>query len=161
MLKKYSTNFSNAFTIAADLHKDHRGYFRTTYNKDAYATIGVTDNFIQDNVSYSKYNVLRGMHIDYRTPKLVLCLQGEILDVIVNMDTFEWQSFTLSENRLQLYVPAGFAHGFLVTSKEAIVSYKVCANYDPKTELHLKWNNEHIIKAWPENLRPILSEKDS
>lgn len=153
--------------IEPDVFPDERGYFKETYSQQRYAQAGIAETFVQDNVSISRRGVLRGLHYDPRMAKLVQCLHGEIFDVVVDMREtsptyLQWDAFTLSgENHRQLYVPAGFAHGFYVLSDIAIVSYKQSALYDPQYERAVRWNDPRIGVEWPAAGTPVLSAKDA
>lgn len=147
---------------------DERGFFMETYRKDLFEKAGITTEFVQDNHSRSKYGVLRGLHFQkdpYAQAKLVRCVKGVIFDVAVdlrrNSPTFgKYVSAILSEhNKLMLYIPRGFAHGFLVLSDYAEVIYKVDNIYAPKHEGGLIWNDPDVGIKWPIG-EPILSEKD-
>jgi dTDP-4-dehydrorhamnose 3,5-epimerase len=122
---------------------------------------------VQDSVSRSRRNVIRGMHIDPRMAKLVQALKGSIFDVIVDMregsPTYKrWEGFELSDdNHRQLYVPAGFAHGFLAQSDEVVVMYKMSAHYDPAFERGVRWNEPSVGIVWPLTGEPIVSPKDA
>ncbi|MCW2278998.1 dTDP-4-dehydrorhamnose 3,5-epimerase [Heliophilum fasciatum] len=146
---------------------DHRGFFLETWNAERYHNAGILQQFVQDNLSFSSYGVLRGLH--YQKPnmqgKLVYVLQGEVFDVAVDIRkgsrTFgQWVGVTLSsENKRQFYVPEGFAHGFCVTSETALFAYKCTDFYLPTAEHGIRWDDPDIGIDWPiEN--PILSEKD-
>ncbi len=147
---------------------DERGFFMETYQKAEFARQGITTEFVQDNVSVSRANVLRGLHYQKHLSaqaKLVTVLDGEILDVVVDIrqgsPTFG-QSVTceLSGNHPQLlYVPVGFAHGFLVTGESATVHYKVSAPYDPGNERGILWRDPALDIDWRIPF-PILSPKD-
>jgi len=147
---------------------DNRGYFYEVFQKKKYEKILNFDlNFLQDNISYSKKNVLRGLHFQKVNPqgKLIYVSIGEILDVVVdirvNSTTFG-KNFTLilnDINKKQLWVPPGFAHGFLVLSKFAIFNYKCDHYYDQEDEFCIKWNDPHLNIKWPSK-KPILSTKD-
>jgi len=148
---------------------DSRGYFMETYQRDEYAAAGIDVAFVQDNQSMSKKGVLRGLHFQKDNPqgKLVRVISGEIFDVAVDIrkgsPTYaKWYGVTLSdENRLQLYVPEGFAHGFLVLSETAVFVYKCTRFYDPSDEYGLRWDDPEINIQWPaEGLSVSLSEKD-
>jgi dTDP-4-dehydrorhamnose 3,5-epimerase len=146
---------------------DDRGYFFETWQSERYGAAGLPSAFVQDNVSYSQRKVLRGLH--FQNPraqgKLLLVLQGEIFDVAVDIRRGsprfgQWVGVTLSsENRRQLYVPPGFAHGFCVLSDAALVQYKCTELYHQKSEHSLRWEDPRIGIAWPVE-RPVLSEKD-
>ena len=151
-----------------DVYGDDRGFFLETWNAERYREHGLDVDFVQDNVSYSTHGVLRGLHYQDPHPqgKLVMVLRGEIFDVAVDIHedsaTFaEWQGVTLSgENRQQLYVPPGYAHGFVVTGEEALVHYKCTDFYHPEAEGTIRWDDPAIGVDWPVE-EPILSEKDA
>ena len=146
---------------------DARGFFFESYSAERYRQIGVDATFLQDNVSFSRRGILRGLH--FQNPgaqgKLVQVLQGEVFDVAVDVrkgsKTFgKWFGLFLNEeNRTQFWIPAGFAHGFMVTSETALFSYKCDAYYSPQTEYSLLWNDPDVGIVWPE-IAPILSGKD-
>ena len=166
MMRVQPTRFAEARLFEPDVFSDERGYFKETYSRRKFAAAGMGDTFVQDNVSRSHRNVIRGMHYDLRLAKLVQCLFGKIYDVIVDARPesatyLAWESYELSDaNHRQLYVPAGFAHGFLVLSDEAIVAYKQTEHYDPAHEGGLAWNDPAIAIAWPLAGEPTLSPKD-
>jgi dTDP-4-dehydrorhamnose 3,5-epimerase len=146
---------------------DARGFFMETWNQQRYCDAGLDWNFVQDNLSFSRRGILRGLH--FQNPKgqgkLVYALQGEVFDVAVdirkNSPTFgRWHGVTLSaENKKQFFVPAGFAHGFAVLSETALFAYKCTELYTPQNEMSLLWNDPDVGVKWPlEN--PQLSEKD-
>jgi dTDP-4-dehydrorhamnose 3,5-epimerase len=153
--------------IAPDIHGDKRGYFLETYQANLYAKHGILDSFVQDNLSYSKKGVLRGLHYQLGSPqgKLIWVVHGEVYDVAVDIrqgsPTFgKWVGVTLSsENYSQVFVPQGFAHGFCVTSKTATLVYKCTDYYAPKEERGIQWNDPSLGIHWPVT-NPILSEKD-
>lgn len=153
--------------IEPKVFKDHRGYFLETYHSGHFADLGLQYTFEQDNLSFSVKNVLRGMHYQLGRPqaKLVMAVHGEIFDVAVDVrkgsPTFgKWVSTVLSsENRYQLFIPEGFAHGFCVLSDTATVSYKCTDLYAPGEERGLRWNDPLTAIDWPISA-PILSEKD-
>lgn len=147
---------------------DERGFFMETYQKDDFAKTGITSEFVQQNHSMSIKGVLRGLHYQkepYVQAKLVRCIKGEIFDVAVdirkNSSTFgKYVSVILSEeNKNQLYIPRGFAHGFEVLSDEAEVIYSVDNAYSKESESGIKWNDQKINIKWPIK-SPILSTKD-
>ncbi len=163
------TPLKDALIIIPKIYKDKRGFFMETYNEAVFRKIlGIKAKFIQDNHSKSKYGVLRGLHFQkppYEQAKLVRCIKGKILDVIVdirkNSPTYgKYYSVVLSsKNKKMLYIPRGFAHGFLVLSKEAEVIYKVDNKYAPQYESGIIWNDPYLNIPWPIR-EPILSEKD-
>jgi dTDP-4-dehydrorhamnose 3,5-epimerase len=147
---------------------DARGFFMETWNQRQYAAAGLEMTFVQDNLSFSRQSTLRGLHYQNPSPqgKLVSVLQGEVFDVAVDLrrssPTFgRWHGLTLSsENKLQFYIPAGFAHGFLVLSGTAMFHYKCTEFYLPAGEMTIRWDDPDIGIRWPIN-RPTLSEKDA
>lgn len=154
--------------VVPDTYTDARGYFMETWHQRRYAEHGINWSFVQDNLSFSRRGVLRGLHFQNPTPqgKLISILQGEVFDVAVDIrrssPTFkQWQGFILSsENKHQLFIPPGFAHGFLVLSETALCSYKCTDFYSKTDELTIRWNDPDIGIKWPiEN--PVLSPKDA
>ena len=170
MIKVIDTNIKEVKLIDPNIFKDGRGYFFESYNEKEFNDNICKTNFIQDNQSKSLYGVLRGLHFQkkpYEQAKLVRVLKGKILDVAVdirpNSTTFrKYVARELSnQNKRQLFVPEGFAHGFVVLSKEAIVSYKVNQIYNPKSDAGYKFDDTSFKINWlidKSNL--ILSEKD-
>ena len=149
---------------------DDRGQFAEAYHAERYAEIGISGTFVQDNYSRSRQGVLRGLHyqVQQAQGKLVWVIRGEIFDVAVDLrrssPTFgKWTSANLSaENRHQLWVPKGFAHGFYVLSEVAEVIYKVTDFYAPESERTLVWNDPSLAIEWPvAGAQPILSAKDA
>jgi dTDP-4-dehydrorhamnose 3,5-epimerase len=164
------TELPGVVIIEPKVFGDDRGFFLETWNGQRYEAAGMPARFVQDNLSYSRRGVLRGLH--YQHPngqgKLVSVLQGEVFDVAVDIrrgsPTFgRWVGVTLSaENKRQFFVPAGFAHGFLVTSDYALFSYKCTEYYQPKEEGSVLWNDPEIGIDWPaENTTPTLAPKDA
>lgn len=148
---------------------DDRGFFFESFNQKAFEeAIGRPVNFVQDNHSRSAKNVLRGLHYQIRNAqgKLVRVTEGEVFDVAVDVrkssPTFgQWVGAILSaENKKQLWVPEGFAHGFVVLSESADFLYKTTDYYAPEHERAIIWNDPQIAIAWPEGIKPILSGKD-
>jgi len=149
---------------------DDRGFFMETYRANAYADLGIPAPLVQDNLSFSRKGVLRGLHVQHphAQGKLVQVLAGEVFDVAVDIrrgsPTFGcWVGVTLSgENRRQLWIPPGFAHGFLVTGDTALFIYKNTDYYSPATEFSLRWDDPEIGIDWPLNgATPELSQKDA
>ena len=147
---------------------DERGFFMETYKKSDFEKTGIKGEFLQDNHSRSRYGVLRGLHFQrepHAQAKIVRCIRGVIYDVAVdlrkNSPTFgKYVGVILSEyNKYMLYIPRGFAHGFLVLSGEAEVVYKVDNEYAPHSEGGLIWNDPDVNIPWPIE-DPVLSEKD-
>jgi len=154
--------------IRPRLFPDQRGYFLETWQKKKLANLGFSERFVQDNLSFSRKGVLRGLHYQYPTwqGKLVLAVEGEIYDVVVDIrrdsPTFgKWYGVTLNaQTHEQLYVPPGFAHGFCVLSDSARVLYKCTDYYAPGEEYTLLWNDPDIGIDWPVKA-PILADKDA
>jgi len=150
------------------VHHDPRGLFLETFRVDQMAELGIGETFVQDNHSRSSKGTLRGMHWQWRRPqaKLLRVLAGEIFDVVVDVrrgsPTFgRWIGTTLrAEDFRWIYVPIGFAHGFLVVTDSADVEYKCSAVYDPGGEAGLPWNDAAVGIAWPV-AEPLLSPRDT
>ena len=159
------TNLVGILKITLDTFVDHRGYYIETYNEDLYKKNDIDIKFIQDDVSVSKKNVLRGIHGDQETWKLISCLEGKFYLVVINNDEnssqyMQWESFTLSEqNRTQLLVPPRFGNGHLVLSERAIFHYKQNTYYNPNGQFTICWNDPKYNIKWPIK-KPILSERD-
>jgi dTDP-4-dehydrorhamnose 3,5-epimerase len=154
--------------IEPQVFGDARGFFMETWNRRRYAEAGLETNFVQDNISVSRRGILRGLH--FQNPagqgKLVTVLEGEVFDVAVDLRkssrTFgKWHALNLSsENKLQFFIPAGFAHGFLVVSETAMFHYKCTEFYSPKDEATVRWDDPDIGIKWPIN-DPVVSQKDA
>jgi len=160
------TELDGVLKIVPSVFQDHRGRYIETYNIEDYAKNGIDIKFVRDDISTSVKNVLRGIHYDNKTWKLIQCMYGEIFFAVVNMNVnseqfLKWQTFILdSGNRHQILVPPGFGNAHLVLSDECIFHYKMSEYYDPENEKGVKWNDPKLNINWPvEN--PILSEKDS
>ena len=162
------TPLAGVILVEPDVHSDARGFFLESFHAVKYAAAGITGPFVQDNHSKSGQGTLRGLHAQWRKPqgKLVRTLAGEIFDVAVDVrlgsPTFgRWFGARLShENHHQLWVPAGFIHGFCVLSETAEVEYKCTDLYDPGGELGVRWDDPEIGIDWPV-AQPILSAKDA
>jgi dTDP-4-dehydrorhamnose 3,5-epimerase len=151
------------------VHGDERGYFMETWRKSYFEELNIHLDFVQDNQSKSTQGTLRGLHYQLQHPqgKLVRVISGEIFDVAVDMRASstsfgQWVGATLSaENKQQLWVPPGFAHGFYVTSSSAEISYKCTEYYHGEDDHSLLWNDPQLAIKWPlVNPQPLLSEKD-
>lgn len=153
--------------IEPDVFHDGRGHFFETYHRAKYAEAGIDCEFVQDNHSHSTRGVLRGLHsqVDHPQAKLVRAAGGEVFDVAVDIRRDSphfgrWVGAILSaDNRVQLYMPAGFAHGFCVLSETADVHYKCSQLYDAVDEISVAWNDPDIGIEWPLG-SPVLSDKD-
>lgn len=161
------TKLKDCIIIKPKIFGDDRGFFLETYQELRYQQAGIKEKFIQDNRSRSAKNVLRGLHFQKKKPqgKLVTVTSGEVFDVAVDLrpesKTFgQYEAVILScENKLQFYVPPGFAHGFCVLSESADFQYKCTDYYDPSDESGLLWNDPRINIEWPLE-KPLLSDKD-
>ena len=169
MLEILNTPLDDLLVLKPAVHTDGRGDFFETYNKNAFAYAGITDDFVQDNQSRSAKNVLRGLHFQlapFGQGKLVRVVSGEALDVAVDIRTqsktyLKHYAVLLSgENNLMLWIPPGFAHGFLSLQDDTIVSYKCTQFYNKESERGIRWNDGLIGIDWGIK-NPILSEKDS
>ena len=164
------TRFEGVKLFEMELFDDNRGSFKEIYNKEIQSTIGENINFIQDNESTSSYGVLRGLHCQkspYEQSKLIRVSLGEIQDVIVDLreglKTYgKWESYTISsDNNRVLFVPKGFAHGFLVLSKDAIVNYKVDNYYNKDSEGGISYNDSSLDIKWMlDQSQIIINQKD-
>src|SRR3989338_2589456 len=162
-----NTALPGVLIIEPKVFGDQRGFFMETWNQANYAAAGIPDTFVQDNLSLSKKGTLRGLH--FQNPnaqgKLVYVLQGEVFDVAVDIrhgsPTFgQSVSIVLSaDNKRQLYIPPGFAHGFCVTSETALFAYKCTDKYNPRAEASVLWNDPALNIEWPTD-NPELSTKD-
>ncbi|HAX74749.1 MAG TPA: dTDP-4-dehydrorhamnose 3,5-epimerase [Cyanobacteria bacterium UBA11372] len=164
-----TTKINDVLLIEPKVFGDSRGFFYESYNEKAFAEkTGTTVRFVQDNHSRSAKNVLRGLHYQMQEAqgKLVRVAVGEVFDVAVDIrkssPTFgQWVGYHLSaENKRQLWIPAGLAHGFLVVSEVAEVLYKTDNYYAPQQERCILWNDPDLAIAWPFEESPILSAKD-
>jgi len=161
------TKLPGVLVLEPDVFSDDRGFFLETWNSERYEKAGIKGSFVQDNISFSKKRVLRGLHFQYpqSQDKLVQVLSGEVVDVAVDIrkdsPTFgKWISEILSDvNHRQMYIPSGFAHGYCVTSETAVFSYKCTDFYNPGSEGGIIWNDPDINIDWPME-EPILSSKD-
>jgi dTDP-4-dehydrorhamnose 3,5-epimerase len=166
-MKVIACDIQGLMVVEPNAFGDARGFFMETWNRQRYREAGLDWDFVQDNVSFSRRGILRGLH--FQNPaaqgKLVFALQGEVYDVAVDLrrssPTFgRWHGLNLSvENKRQFFIPPGFAHGFAVLSETALFAYKCTEFYTPKHELTLAWNDSDVGIKWPlEN--PQLSDKD-
>lgn len=169
-VKVESTTISDVKVIQPDVYGDHRGLFFETWNEAVFSSEVCSATFVQDNQSRSARHVLRGLHYQLDPAaqgKLVRVVQGAVFDVAVDIRrgsaTFgRWAGLELSEdNRKQLWIPPGFAHGFLALSDQTEVCYKVTAYYSPDHDRSIIWNDPDIGVGWPLTEEPVLSEKDA
>lgn len=172
-MKILDTEIKEVKIIEPDCFGDHRGFFMETFSKEKYAQLGIANDFIQDNLSFStKKGTLRGIHFQNNPmsqAKLVSCIKGKIIDVAVdlrkNSSTYKkWVATELSEdNKRQLYIPRGFGHGFLTLTDNVLFSYKVDNYYSKENDRGIKYNDKEINVDWGSllnGIEPILSEKD-
>lgn len=159
------TLLNDVFLIKPDVFEDHRGQFIELYNKEEFFKNGIDIEFVQDDISTASKNVLKGIHGDFITKKLVQCLYGKLYFVILdyNKDSKSfglWQSFILSDrNRYQILIPSGFGSGFLSLKDDSIFSYKQSTYYDRSKQFTIKYNDERFNIFWPCD-KPILSLRD-
>ena len=166
-MEVFETALPGIMILEPKVFGDARGFFLETWNRARYEQAGIAADFVQDNLSFSGKGILRGLH--FQNPnaqgKLVQVIQGEVYDVAVDIrrgsPTFgKWVGITLSaDNRRQVFIPAGFAHGFCVTSDHALFSYKCTDFYNPEAEISIIWNDPDIAIDWPVT-EPELSQKD-
>ena len=162
------TSIDGLLIIKPDVFKDDRGYFYESYNKERFAKAGLMMDFVQDNESKSDKGVLRGLHFQkppYAQGKLVRVIKGSVMDVAVDLrkdsHTYgKWESVVLTEeNKLQFWIPEGFAHGFVALEDNTIFNYKCTNVYNKESEGSILWNDPDINIIWNID-NPILSEKD-
>lgn len=168
-IKKIKTDLPGVFILQPTVFEDNRGFFMESYNKNDLETVGIHFDCVQDNHSLSiQVGVLRGLHFQLypkAQTKIVRCLKGVIYDVVVDLRKgsptyLQWRSFILSEyNKLQIFVPKGFAHGVLSLVPNTEIFYKVDEYYSPEYERVIRWNDPDLNIQWPIET-PILSEKD-
>lgn len=167
-IKKVPTSIPGLVLLQPQLHRDKRGIFLESYRKEKYKALGIECEFVQDNLVHSVKNVFRGLHlqfIPYEQAKLITIIQGEILDVVLDLrknspaflktEVIEMKA----DKHEQLFIPAGFAHGYYVLSETAVISYKVSKPYAPQDQGGINWQSPELklgnfIKA------PLLSEQD-
>ena len=169
-MKFIETKIEDLIIIEPEVFGDRRGYFLESYNQHKFQEIVGKVSFIQDNESKSLKGVLRGLHFQnppFEQAKLVRCVQGEVLDVAVdirkNSKTYGKHVTVLlsGKNKRQFFIPRGFAHGFLVLSESAIFSYKVDNTYAPDHDAGIRWNDKELNIQWGTNIEVIISDKDA
>ncbi len=162
------TDLPEVLLIEPKRFRDARGYFQETWNQSRWLAQGLPETMVQDNMSWSRRGVLRGLHFQHpgAQGKLVYVLAGQVFDVAVDVRVGsprfgQWVGFDLSlENNRQLYIPEGFAHGFCVLSATALVAYKCTTPYRPECEVGMVWNDPEVGIDWP-LAHPILAPKDA
>jgi len=172
MAERLATRLEGPVLVQPKVFRDERGFFHETYRRDEWSELGIPHEFVQDNHSRSSRGVVRGMHFQTRggprdegQAKLVRCGCGRIFDVAVDLrrasPTFgRWAGYVLDdEAHRQLFVPVGFAHGFVVLSEVADVSYLCSSVYDPATESGIAWDDPEVGVEWPV-AEPLLSGRD-
>jgi len=169
-VKVIETDLPDVNLLEPKVFQDARGFFLESYNQRLLQDLlGISDSFVQDNHSSSQKHVLRGLHYQLNNPqgKLVRVIIGEIFDVAVdlrrNSPTFgKWAGFHLSaENKKMVWIPPGFAHGFLALTEQADVMYKVTSFYDQSSDRSMLWNDPDLAIDWPLSTSPLLSPKDA
>jgi dTDP-4-dehydrorhamnose 3,5-epimerase len=166
MAHEEGTSLSGIERIGLPIFNDERGYFKEAYAIERCREAGIRDTFVQDSVSLSKANVLRGLHGDLRLSKLVQVLSGNVYDVAVDIRPasatyLRWQGMRLSAREpVALYIPAGFLHGFLALTDDVLFFYKQSAEYDPASEIGVAWDDPDLAIPWPLRGAPILSRRD-
>ncbi len=161
------TAFKDVKIITPFYMEDARGYFLKSFERDVFKTFGLNPDLFEDFESYSSKNVIRGLHFQTKNPqiKLVRVIIGSVMDVIVDLrkdspDFGKWTSFELNDkNHYELWIPAGFAHGFKVLSENAVMSYKCVGKYEKGFDSGIKWNDPDIGVEWNID-NPIISERD-
>lgn len=170
-MKFIETSLPGVIRIEPAVHSDGRGFFMETWQATRFRDAGIEADFVQDNFSHSSKGTLRGLHYQIQRPqgKLVRVVSGEVFDVAVDLNKSSasfgrWAGVILSaENKHQLWVPPGFAHGFLVLSEAAEFEYKCSDFYAPEFERSIRWDDPEIGIEWPlpAGQRPVLSSKDA
>lgn len=167
MPRRLETKLDGVVLLEPEVHGDARGFMVETFRRDTWAELGVDVEFVQHNHSRSSKGTLRGIHFQTEPgqAKLVRCPRGRIFDVAVDLRTGsatygEWEGYELDdEAHRQLFVPAGFGHGFAVLSETADVTYLLSSTYDPATEAGIAWDDPEVGVEWPVE-DPLLSERD-
>jgi dTDP-4-dehydrorhamnose 3,5-epimerase len=167
-MKVNTTPLPGVMLLEPKVFADDRGFFLESYNRKTMAEIGMDDDFVQDNHSFSAHNVLRGLHYQVQRPqgKLVRVVAGEVLDVAVDLRRSSpafgrWHGVRLSgENHRMMWIPPGLAHGFRVVSASAHVLYKTTIFYEPEFERTIAWNDPDLRINWEADKAPVLSSKD-
>ncbi|MGH8105036.1 MAG: dTDP-4-dehydrorhamnose 3,5-epimerase [Arenimonas sp.] len=167
-MKMVETGLPGCLVLEPKVYGDDRGQFYETWNKDVFAGLGLDLEFKQANVSTSTRGVLRGLHYQWPKPqgKLVSVIEGEVYDVAVDIRRDSpaykrWTSVILSaDNKRQLWIPPGFAHGFVALSERVVFNYLCTETYDPECDAGLRWDDAELAIDWPVS-KPVLSNKDA
>jgi dTDP-4-dehydrorhamnose 3,5-epimerase len=163
--RRLDTELEGVVLIEPDVHRDERGFLVESFRADDFRELGIGVDFVQENHSRSQGGVIRGIHLQEGQAKLVRCLRGRIWDVAVDLrpdsPTYRrWEAHELDDElHRQLFIPAGFGHGFHIAGDGADVAYKLSAYYDPAKEAGVAWDDPEIGIDWPIT-DPILSERD-
>jgi dTDP-4-dehydrorhamnose 3,5-epimerase len=166
-MRALPTRLPGPLLIEPIVHGDDRGFFQETYRRDLFADLGISEDYVQHNHSRSRRGVVRGMHFQPGMAKLIRCVRGSILDVLVDIRPDEptfgrWEAFELSDaNHLQLYCPDGFAHGFCVLSEIADVIYACSVYYDPARESGFAYDDPGVGIEWPAGLAPSARDANA
>ncbi len=166
-MDRLQTRIDGLILIAPLLHGDDRGFFLETYRQSEFAELGIEEDFVQHNHSRSRRGVVRGMHFQPGMAKLVRCVRGAIVDVLVDLrrgsPSFgQWEAFELDDaSHRQIYCPDGFGHGFCVVSEVADVVYGCTTYYDPELEGGFRYNDPEVGIAWPSGLQLTPSARDA
>jgi dTDP-4-dehydrorhamnose 3,5-epimerase len=167
-LQRFETSLPGVWELRPRVFQDARGFFTETYHRSRFADLGIADPFVQDNVSRSAKGTLRGLHYQLHHPQSKLCwvVEGQALDLAVDIRTGsphfgKWTSMILSaEAHNQIYIPRGFAHGFLALTDTIQFFYKCSDYYDPTDEHGIAWNDPQLNISWEVD-SPLVSDKDS
>jgi dTDP-4-dehydrorhamnose 3,5-epimerase len=167
-LQRFETSLPGVCELRPRILRDERGFFMETYHREKFAAVGITDTFVQDNHSQSMRGTLRGLHYQVHHPQAKLCrvIEGEAFDVAVDIRVGsphfgKWTSILLSaRDQNQIYIPQGFAHGFLAVTERIQFLYKCSDFYDAADERGIAWNDPHLQIDWGV-AHPIISDKDS
>jgi dTDP-4-dehydrorhamnose 3,5-epimerase len=161
-----ATKLQGPILLAPTVHGDERGFFLESFRENVFAELGVSDHFLQDNHSRSRRGIVRGMHFQPGQAKLIRCVRGAILDVLVDIrprspQFGQWEGFRLDDTEHhELYCPDGFGHGFCVLSDIADVGYKTSAYYDPQLEGGFAYDDPEVGIEWPSGYELVVSERD-
>lgn len=166
-MKFHPTRLNGLTVVELETFRDGRGFLKETFRRDVYEAVGISEDFVQENHSFSSRGVLRGLHFRPERPQaqIVTVLEGHVFDVAVDIRTDsptfgEWFSVELEPNgRQQIYMAAGFAHGFCVLSESAHLHYKVSETFDASDDAGILWNDPDLKIPWPIS-DPVLSARD-
>jgi dTDP-4-dehydrorhamnose 3,5-epimerase len=166
-MRRLDTRLEGVIRLEPVVHGDARGFFHESYRKNVYSDLGIEDDFVQHNHSRSRRGVLRGMHFQQGMAKLVRCARGAIFDAVVDIrrgsPSFgQWEAYELNDDGLHsLYVPDGFAHGFLTLSETADVVYACSSYYDPELDRGIRYDDPDVGIEWPAVEELTVSDRDA